>query len=563
MANPTKTPDEVAAYARAVVDGAVPAGKWHRLTCERHLRDLDRQGTPDFPYVFNASKALRFFRFAERLKHYKGQWAGQCIKLEPWQKFITGSLFGWVHKDTGLRRFRTAFTQVPRKNGKTLIAAIVILYVTFFDGESGAEGYFIATKRDQAKIAFADAKQLVNSSGLKTRVSVQVGNLHRKDTVSKLEPLGADHDSTDGLNPNAVGVDELHAMKDRGMLDVMETATGARAQPVMYEITTFGDDPVSVWGDQYDYACKILDRVLVDETFLTFSAHADLDDDWTSIETAKKANPNFGISVNPEDLASKIAKAKGIPAAAAAYKQKHLNILTNATAPCLSVDGWRAGQSKWEESDMRGQECYVGVDLASKIDLCALSFLFPPRGDRKSWRVIQRLWTPRDTVIDRAHRDRAPYAVWAEQTWLTLADGKSIDHDLVRQALLAHRKVFKILQIGFDPWHADTPIKNLITLDGFSESEVIEVPQTYAGMSAGCLAIQADVLSGLIDARGCPVTAWSVSNTVSQSDGKDNLMFVKKKSRGRIDPVIAFTIARSLALRREQHRKRTPFVAFA
>ena len=245
----------VDAYAQSIVSGALPAGKYHKLACARHLRDRAREGTPEFPYRFDLEKAMLFFRFAEKLKHYKGEWAGQTIHLEPWEQFITGSVLGWVHAKTGNRRFRTAFTQVPRKNGKTLIAAIMLLYLTFFDGESGAEGYSVATKRDQSKIVFNDCKQLVQSSGLKKRIKVMVANLHREDTASKLEPLGADHDSTDGLNPNVVVVDEMHAMKDRGMLDVMETATGARRQPMIYEITTFGDDPVSPWGDQHDYAC--------------------------------------------------------------------------------------------------------------------------------------------------------------------------------------------------------------------------------------------------------------------------------------------------------------------
>lgn len=543
-------------YARNVVEGRVPAGKWHRLACQRHLNDRERENTKGFPYRFDLAKAERFWKFTERLKHYKGEWAGKLIRLEPWQRFITGAFFAWVHVETGRRRFRTAFNQVPRKNGKTLIAAVALLYLTFFDGEAGAEGYCIATKRDQAKIAFNDCKKLVESSGLKDRISAYVGSLYRKDTESKLQPLGADHDSTDGLNPSAVLVDESHAMKDRGMVDVMETATGARQQPAMYWVTTFGDDIVSPWGDQYTYACQILEGVLVDETFFTFTAHADLEDDWQTEDAAKKANPNYGVSVSPEDLASKRAKAKGIPAAAAAYRQKHLNQLVNATAPCLSIEGWKAGQSTWEESEMAGQPCYVGVDLASKIDLCALSYLFPPTGSRASWRVIQRLWTPGDTLPDRSHRDRAPYPVWVDQGWIMAPAGVSLDHDLVRQEILAGRKLFKILQIGFDPWHADTPIKNLTTLDGFPPDQVLEVRQTFQGMSSACLAMQADILGGLVDARSCPVTAWAVSNTVGQIDGKDNLMFVKGKSRGRIDPVVSLTIARALAIRNPELKPR-------
>lgn len=537
------------AYAQSVVSGAVPAGKYHRLACARHLRDRAREGTPEFPFRLEEERVDRLVRFAEKLKHYKGQWAGTFIHLEPWEQFILGSVIGWVHTGTGLRRFRTAFHEIPRKNGKTLLAAIVLLYLAFFDGEQGAEGYCIALKRDQAKLVFNDARKLVQSSGLKTRLRIQVANLYRDDTASKAQPLGADHDSTDGLNPNVVIVDEMHAMKDRGMLDVMETATGARAQPVIYIITTFGNDSVSPWGDQHDYATKILEQVLTDESFFYFAAHADPEDEWPSPETARKANPNYGISVNPEDLAAKVLKAKGIPSAAATYKQKHLNLLVSSSNPCLSVDGWRKGQTKWTPNDLAHQPCYVGIDLASKLDLCCCSLVFPPTSGRATWRLIQHIWTPADTLVDRAHRDRAPYLVWRDQGWLVATEGTQIDHQLIRGVLVAARERYDIQQIGFDPWHADTLINQLIHEDGFAETQVLAVPQTYGGMSSACLKVQAEILGGAMDARGCPVTAWSVSNVVANHDGKDNLMFAKGKSRGRIDPVIAATIGMALALR--------------
>lgn len=538
----------VDAYARAVVSGAIPAGKYHQLACQRHERDRVREGTPDFPFRFDEALADRYYRFAEKLKHYKGEWAGQLLKLEPWQKFCDGSLLGWVHIETGLRRFRYSLEEVPRKNGKTLRAGVRLDYLTFFDGEPGAEGYSIATKRDQAKLAFTDAKKLVQSSGLKTRIKVLVANMHREDTASKLEPLGADHDSTDGLNPSVVCVDELHAMKDRGLLDVMETATGARRQPLIFAITTFGDDPVSVWGDQHDYACKVLDGVLIDESFFVFIAHADETDDWTSRETARKANPNYGISVNPEDLAAKVLKAKGIPSAAATYKQKHLNLLVNGSNPCLSVDGWRKGQSAWTPESMYGESCFAALDLASKIDLSPLSLVFPPAPGRPSWRLLQFIWTPKETLKDRAHRDRAPYLVWADHGWLIPIEGTRINHRVILEKLLELRGLYDIERFGFDPWHVDQLVDDL-KAEGVPEEQLIEVPQTYAGMSSACLRMQADILAGEVDARACPVTAWSVSNVVDQKDGKDNLMFVKKKSRGRIDPVISATIGMALAIR--------------
>jgi len=540
-------------YARDVVAGRIPAGKYHKLACARHVRDRARERSPDFPWYFDGKAASRFFRFAEQLKHYKGEWAGQHIELQPHQLFRLGSIFGWLHHETKLRRFRTAYNELPRKNGKSLEAAVVMLYVAFFDKEPGAEGYCIATKRDQARLVFNDCKHLVRSSSLRARITIQVANLHRDETSSKLEPLGADHDSTDGLNPHAVSADELHAYKDRQLLDVMETATGARRQPLFFKITTAGDNPVSPGGDEHDYAGKILDGVLTDETYFAFIAHADDADDWLDERTWQKANPNWGISIKPDDMRALATKARGIPAAAATFKQKRLNLWVNAAAPCLSVDGWRKGQSlrarEAFEAALAHEPCFVGIDLASKIDLCVLSLVFPPTTGRPQLCIVQRIWTPAETLRDRAHRDRAPYDIWSAQGWLTACDGTRIDHQLIRGALAECRTRYDIERIGFDPWHADTLIDQLVREDGFTAEQVLPVPQTYQGMSSACLRMQAEILAGNVDAGGCPVTAWAVSNVVDQHDGKGNLMFAKGRSRGRIDPVIAPTIAMSLWLR--------------
>lgn len=545
----TSTP--LCAYARDIVDGRIPAGKYHRLACARHLRDRAREATPAFPYRFDDERAGRFLRFAQQLKHYKGEWAGQRIVLQPYQVFRLGSLFGWIHIETGLRRFRTAYHELPRKQGKSLEEAIVALYATFFDHEPGAEGYTIATKRDQAKIVFNDAKKLVQSSGLKNHITCFSANLHVDATASKLEPLGSDYDSTDGLNPHFVGVDEFHAHKDRGLIDVMETATGARRQPITFQITTAGDDLVSPCGDQHTYACQILEEVLIDETFFAFIAHADPEDDWRDEATWRKANPNYGVSVKADDLRALATKAAHMPAAAAAFKQKRLNLWVNASAPWLSVDGWRQGQSTdWTPDDLLHEPCFVGIDLASKLDLCAMVFAFPPAPTRPRWRLLRWVWTPEDTLHERAHRDRAPYDIWVQQGHLRTTPGTRVDHQVLREVLKAERERFDIEQIGFDPWHADMLIDQLVNEDGFAATQVLEVRQTYQGMSSGASKVEAEVLAGQVDAHGCPLMAWCASNAVVQRDGKDNIYPVKKRSRGRIDPIMAFVMAVSLYLRK-------------
>ncbi|MGE0460912.1 MAG: terminase large subunit [Vicinamibacterales bacterium] len=560
MATPAPT-NPVDDYATQVVSGEVPAGKYHRLACARHLGDRQREKTSTFPFCFDPTMADRFFRFARKMKHYKGrQFAGQFFEPTPNQVFRLGSIFGWRHAVTKLRRFTTAYNELPRKQGKSFEAAVVSVYATFFEGEPGAEGYCIATKEKQARIVFDAAKRLVTASGLSSRIKVNASNLHRLDTLCKLEPLGSDSDTTDGLNPHFIGVDELHAFKRRGLLDVVESATGARLNFLNFQITTAGDDPVSPCGDQHDYACRILDGVLEDDpstvSFFAFIAHADAGDDPWAEATWQKANPHWDISINPEDLRKLAAKAQKMPAAAAEFKQKRLNIWVNAIETCLSVDGWRAGQSDWDESELEGLSCWIGIDLASKIDLCALTAAFPPTPTRPRWRWIQRIWTPEATMKDRAHRDRVPYDIWAGQGWLRTRPGTRLDHAVaIREELAVLRKRFRIESIGFDPWHVDTLANELKDQDGFSETMLIEVPQTYAHMSSACLKVQADILAGEIDARRCPVTAYAIASVVANKDGKDNLMFAKGRSRGRIDPLISGTIATARWLHRPEAKK--------
>jgi phage terminase large subunit-like protein len=530
------------AYAEAIVTGKLPAGKYHRLACERHVRDRAREGRRGFPYRFDLPRAERFFRFAEQLKHYKGEWAGQPIILEPHQKFRLGSLFAWHHRDTGLRRFRACYFEIPRKNGKSLEAALVALYGTFFDGEPGAEGYMVATKRDQARIVFNDCKRLVQSSGLKTRIRVLQANLHREASASKVEPLGADKDSTDGLNPQLVIIDEAHAMKDRGMIDVMETATGSRRQPIVFWITTAGNDPVTPCGDQHHYACQVLERVLKDETLLCFIAHAEESDDPFAETTWRKANPNYQVSVKPDDLRALARKAMAMPSAEAAFKQKRLNLWVNADAPWLSLEGWRNGQSHWTIDEVIGEKCWIGVDLSSKIDLTAVVALFPPTPARRQWRLLARCLTPADTLENRSSRDRAPYALWQQRGWLETNAGNQIDQDVVKAIVVEWSQQFQVQEIGIDPWNAGNLRKHLED-EGLA---VIEIPQTLPQMSAACKDFEADVLDGLVDAAHNELLQWAIRNTVVARDNKDNVYPTKKRSRGRIDPVVAALIARKV-----------------
>lgn len=538
---------EIDDYAAQVVAGRLPAGKYHRLACVRHQRDRAREGTADFPYVLDGDRAERLFRFAQKLSHYKGrQWAGKPIIFSPSQQFRLGSVVGWVHQETGLRRFRTAYHELARKQGKSLESAVIVVYLTFFDGESGAESYCAATARDQAMIVFGDAKRLIErNASLRGRIATHARSLSRAASASKIMPLSADYDSMDGLNPHIVVIDEFHAMKNRGIIDVLETALAARLQPLMWQITTAGDDPVSPCGDQHDYASKILEGALTDETFFACIAHADVDDDPFDERTWVKANPHFGVSVTAADMRALATKARAMPSALAAFRQKRLNIWTNATSPWLSMEGWRQGQTTWRPEVLRGKSCWVGVDLASSIDLCALVAVFPADKDCPRARLLRFAWTPQETLAERARRDRAPYETWVAQGHLLTVPGVRINHRVVRETLVELRTKYHVEQVGFDPWHADQVVDDLTDRkdgDGFGEDQVVLVPQTYAGLSGPSKDFEAAVLAGAVDAGGCPLMAWAASNVVVQADNKGNIFPTKKHSRGRIDPIMATII---------------------
>lgn len=550
--------DAATHYAERVVAGEVPGGRYHVLSCRRHILDMKRQRTPEFPYYFDWGAADRFLRFSHKIKHYKGdgeagmRWAGKFFEPSENQIFRLGSIFGWRRVADDLRRFTTAYQEMPRKSGKTFEMAIAALYATFFEGEPGAEGVCAATKRSQARRVFDDMAKFVLSSGLKSRLVVQAHNIHSDGNSSKFEPLGADADSTDGLNLHVIVTDEYHAHKTNDLVDVLESSTGARRNPLHLQITTAGDDPVSPCGKQHDYICKILEGLIDDEAtqaIFGFIASADPGDDWQDEATWRKANPQWGISVLPTDLRKRALEAKNVPSKAAEFRQKRLNEWVNASNPCLSTDGWRKGQSDWTADDMLHEPCFVGVDLASKIDLCSMSFVFPPSVGRVQWRLLQYIWTPEDTILDRAHRDRAPYDIWRNQGWLRTTSGTAIDHNVIRDVLKENRARFDIERIGFDPWHADKLIDDLVKTDGFNEDQVLMIPQTYAGLSSAEARFQAEVLAGNVDARRCPVTSWAVSNVADSPDGKGNIFFSKKRSRGRIDPVKSATTAFALALR--------------
>ena len=539
-------------YARRVVAGKLPVGRYHRLSCARHLRDRAREGRRGFPYIFRPDLADRLYRFAGRLRHYKGrQWAGKPIVLTDCQRFRLGSIVGWVHGRTGLRRFRKSYHEIPRKSGKSVEGGIIIVYLTFFDGEPGAEGYTVAVKRDQAKIVFDVAKMLRSRSpGLRLRIQAYALNLYQAASASKLEPLSADYNSMDGLNPHVIVIDEYHAQKDRRIIDVLETAMGARLQPHIFAITTAGRDPFSPCGDEHEYAKNVLDQVFPDETFFAFIAHADPEDDPFAERTWRKANPHYGVSVNPADMRALAHKARHMPSALAEFKQKRLNIWIHASTPWLDLEAWKAGQTARPPTELLGRPCWAGVDLSSKTDLSATALVFPPTEEDPTWRILCRYFTPEDGLEARERQARAPYRQWVQDGHLTTNPGNRIDHRVILEALLEDGRTYDLRQVGFDPWNVGNLATDLADEWGDAAGErVVEISQNVTQLSEPSKEFAAEVGARRIDAGGHPILLWNVSNAVVDVDGNENIKPTKnpKKARGRIDGLMAAIMGLKLA----------------
>ena len=494
---------------------------------------------------FDEEAAQRVVDFFSVLRHYKGEWAGQRFDLAEWQIVdVLQPLFGWMRAD-GTRRFRTAYLEIPRKNGKSSLAAGLGLYLVSSDGEPGAEVYSTATKRDQAKIVWGDAEQMVRMSPqLKRHMQTFRNNINVPESGSKFEPLGADSNRMDGLNPHANITDELHAHRDRRVWDVMVTAMGARRQPLSIAITTAGVyQPQSIGWEQHNHAVQVLEGTVEDDEFFAYIAAADPDDDWTDPQVWAKANPNLGISVKQDFLAAQCEKAKASTAFRNTFLRLHLNRWTAQVERWLEMDGWTACGTESDPDDLVGLQCFGGLDLASTTDIAALVLAFPDVDGTMD--VLCRFWVPEERIVDRARRDRVPYDAWAEDGWITPTEGNVIDYDVIRRDVKDLGERYNIESIGFDPWNA-TQIATQLTDDGL---QMVPTRQGYASLSGPSKDLEGLVISHKLAHANNPVLRWMASNVAVEDDAAGNIKPSKKKSTERIDGIVALVMAIDRATR--------------
>ena len=519
--------------------GRILACRYVRLACERHLRDLSEGRGRGLSWdVASALHAIDFFKF---LRHSKGKLARRSIALEPWQKFAVGAVFGWKRED-GTRRFRVSYKEIPKKAGKSTEAAGVGLYGFMADGEAGSEVYAAATKREQARIVFGEAQRMVRASPvLRKRVGIFKLNLSIDATASKFEPLSSDDKMADGLNPHFSIVDELHRHRRAGLLDILKAGTIARRQPLTWIITTAGDDdPESVYAREHDYAVGVLEGAIADDAYFAFIATIDEGDRWDDPAVWPKANLNLGVTIQADDLADMARKAKNSPLERAHFKRFHLNVRGSDTARAIDMDVWaRNGLGPIDRESLRGRDCHVALDIASKIDIAAKVNLFPPAASGERWKVLARFWVPGDNVEDREQRDRAHYRHWIETGWIETTPGNIIDHGQIEAAVIEDRQFFNVIDVAYDPWNA-THLATRLQDAGLTMVEFIQGLRSYTEPTKELLAM---LLSEKIDHGNNPVLTWMAMNLKIQTDKNENQMPAKKASGKRIDGMSALIMA--------------------
>lgn len=491
-------------------------------------------------YYWDEEAAQLPIDFASKYcKHTKGEWAGRPVVLDEWEIKIIRTLFGWKRLSDGARRYSTLYLEVPRKNGKSLIASVIGLFMLLCDKEPGAEVYSAATDRRQAGLVFNTAKSMVKKSlALSKRAKPFKQTIVVEKTDSVYEVLSAEAYTKDGLNASAIIFDELHAQPGRELYDVLRTSTGARRQPLEVYITTAGTNIESICFEVHDYAEKVNAGVIKDDTFLGVIFAAAADDDWTDPEVWKKANPGLGTSVKLEYLQKRCNEAKAKPSFLNTFKRLHLNIWTGAGASWLPWDLWAKRADVYDLEDLLGQKCWIGVDLSKRIDITAMTAVFYDERTNglRNW---SKFFMPEERAEEMQARDRVPYQQWAKEGFLTLTEGNIVDYDVVYQEILAWHKQFDVVETALDRW-GSTAIATALKKKGI---EPVEFGQGFRDMSPAMKDLEGLIISDRFRHSDNPLMNWMMSSVVIKSDEADNIKPDKRKSRNRIDGPVSLIMA--------------------
>ena len=495
------------------------------------------QAAIDAGYFLDPKKAERVREFFRRyLRHGIGKWAGKPFELDPWQyDRIILPLFGWVNSE-GLRRYRKAYISTAKKNGKTTLIAGLLLYLLIADGEAGAEVYSAAGSRDQAAMMFREAKKMVDLSPDLSSIIQVVESTKRMvaPRASLYRAMSADAGTNEGPNASAILFDELHAQPGRELWDTLRYAGAARSQPLHVSITTAGGDLQTICGEQYQIAKRVLTDEWVDHTFFAYIAEAAVDDDWTLESTWKKANPGYGINIDPAAFKADFMEARESPAKENSFRRYRLNQWVQTADAWLSMDQWDACKEDYTEESLAGQPCYAGLDLSSTDDTTALVLAFPIDGG--GVKLLSWFWLPETNITTLERKHKVQYTAWAKQDLFRLTPGNVVDYRVVRQHINEIGQRFNIKALVIDRKFQGQSVESELIEDGF---EVFAAGQGWVSQDLPAKEIERLLKSNRLWHNGHPVLRWHASNVVVDIDKNGNYSLNKKRSRSKIDGIAA------------------------
>lgn len=547
--------DPATKYAQAVVAGKIVTNKLVRLACERHLRDLEKG--PKRGLFWDAAAVARVGRYFETMLFLNGgEHEGQPFILSPWQWFIEGSLFGWkYHDEDGPRRFRTAYIEVGKGNGKSPLAAGTGMYCLTADGESRAEVYAAAAKKDQAMILFRDAVAMVDQSPeLARRINKSGGtpvwNLAMPETGSFFRPIASD-DAQSGPRPHCALLDEIHEHQNANVVDLMRAGSKGRRQALFFEITNSGWNRESVCWRHHEYSVQVLEGSLEDDEWFGYVCGLDKGDDYEDEKVWPKANPNLGVSITKDYLRRQVREAAGMPAQQGVVRRLNFCVWTENAERWIEQDVWDRNAAPVKVPELLGRRCYGGLDLSSTEDMTALALLFP--GPDGITDVLMHYWLPKAGLERRIRQDRVPYDVWARDGYLTLTEGNVVDQNAMKSALLEASRIYALQDVAFDRWNSSKLVTEMQDEwpdpgEGRDGPRMVQFGQGYASMSAPMKAVQSRLLDGRYRHGGHPILSWNALNVVVATDAAENRKPVKGDRKRRIDGIVALIMAEGRAM---------------
>ncbi len=519
-------------YYQAIENGSVVTSKRVKKQYQKLVQDMEHHDK----YIFDEDKAMRPIQFIEKFcRHSKGELAGKPLVLDLFQKAYISALFGFVDKDTGLRRYTESFFFVGRKNGKTTMLSAIALYMMIADGESGSEVYSVASKRDQANILFDQAHEMiVQSPDLNKNIRKRKSDLYFAHNFSKMQSLGKNSNSLDGLNAHLVVIDELHSIQDRNLYEVMKQSQSARTQPLLIMITTAGTHRGTIFDDMYEYACNVVDGQFTDDNFLPIMYELDHKAEYKLPGCWQKANPALGVSKKREDIERKVARADNDMNYLTGILTKDFNIREVANNAWLTFDAIN-NEDTFNIKDFEGRYAIGGADLSVTTDLSCATLLFVDPETETRY-VHQMYWLPEDNLYKRVHEDKIPYDKWYEQGWLRLCSGNTIDYSDITDWFLEMMNENEVtpLWIYYDNYSARYFVSEM-------ESFGFKMIRTHQGAKTLSLPMQnlgADLQKHKVNYNNNPILKWCFTNVGVETDRNGNIVPIKNQSpKRRIDGV--------------------------